>query len=259
MRLAPTTLTLLLLLTAAPCATWSQAVFPFDNGGETGYLKWGDKRPGTPGGTVTWSLIPAGTAGSPFCGTACSGVSQAALQVETAPGAGFEAQTLAQLRPLIVAALDTWAALSGIEFVEVTDAGLPINDAGAEPDATGHIRIGLFNFATGGGGVGYAPPPNGGTGAGDVLLDAGSFYQIAAAAEGVAFDRTFAPNDLPGLLLHELGHAIGLAHPAADGSCPVMQIAEPCPGIVNRAPDASDINSVLFLYQRLFADSFEVP
>ena len=235
-----------------------KAAFPFDSGGETLYLKWGDNHAGTPGGTVTWSLVPAGVAGDAgYCDVACPGSSVATIMVETAPGAGFVSQSLADLEPYILIALQRWSAVTGIVFVKVSDSGLPINDPGAAPAASGHIRFAVFAFGGGGGAVGYAPPPNGGTGAGDVLLDANSFFQIAPGAEGEAFDQRFAPNDLPGLLLHELGHAVGLAHPAFDGTCPVMQVDTSCQGVINRILDTDDIDSARFLYEIMFADGFE--
>lgn len=58
----------------------------------------------------------------------------------------------------------------------------------------------------------------------------------------------FAPNDFQSLLLHELGHAIGLAHPAFDGSCPVMRVHFNCLGKINRLLDADDIAGAQFLY-----------
>jgi len=87
--------------------------------------------------------------------------------------------------------------------------------------------------------------------------DAASLYQLEPGVEGQPFDTTFAPNDFESLLLHEPGHAIGLAHPGFDGSCPVMQIAGPCLGRINRELDPDDLAGAAFLYLALFADGFE--
>lgn len=228
-------------------------LFPFQSGDETLYLKWGDNHAGTSGGIVTWSLVPAGVGGSAYCGTACPGASLATIPVENSPGGGFTQRTLIELKPRIVAALATWSSATDIRFVEAPDSGLPIND----PAASAQIRIAIFDFATGGGAVGFAPPPNGGTGAGDVILDAGSFYQFAPGSEGDAYDTTFAPNDFDTLLLHELGHAMGMAHPPFDGSCPAMQVAAPCLGRINRVPDGDDLAGLRFLYGPVFANGFE--
>ena len=126
-----------------------------------------------------------------------------------------------------------------------------INDAGAVPPDTGQIRIGVFAFASGGGAVGYAPPPNGGTGSGDILFDANSFYAFNSGGEGDPFDAgSTAPNDFETLLLHELGHAIGMAHPphTPGGDCPVMDVDGECYGKINRELDADDIAGIQFLY-----------
>lgn len=223
------------------------AVFPLS---PESSLKWGDNTNGTPGGVITWSFLPAGTPGdTDFCGDACPGLSVDTLNLENSPGGGFSPRTLASLEPFITAAFDKWAAVANLSFVKLdSDSGVAINDAAAVPGATGHIRIGAFHFASGGGAVGFAPPPNGGTGAGDILFDANSFYQFAPGNEGDAYDTTFAPNDFESLLLHEMGHAIGLAHPPVDGTCPVMQVDFACFGFLNRALDADDIAGAQFLY-----------
>ena len=238
------------------------ATFPYTSGSETLYSKWGpDNHAGTPAGSVTWSLIPAGTPGSAtYCSTACPGNSLDAINIENGPGMGFTLTPMANLRDHLRTAFARWSAVSGVRFVELpSDSGVAINDALAVPPATGDIRIGVFAFSSGGGAVGYAPPPNGGTGSGDILFDANSYYQFAAQAEGQAYDTTFAPNDFDTLLLHEMGHALGLAHPVDDGSCPVMQIAAHCFGHVNRQLDADDIAGVQFLYGSLFMDGFDGP
>lgn len=257
-RLPVLTVLAVVLLGISPGAR-AFAVYPFDFGGETLYLKWGDNHAGTPGGDVTWSIMPAGTPGSAsYCGNACPGLSLDTINVEIAPGGGFQQVPLTSFAALFEAAFDRWTAVSGIRFVRLpSDAGLPINDPGAAPNATGHIRIGVFAFASGGGAVGYAPPPNGGTGAGDILFDANSFYQIAPGNEGDPYDTTFAPNDLASLFTHELGHALGLDHPVYDGSCPVMQVHPDCRGIINRVPDADDAAGTAFLYGHLLRDGFE--
>lgn len=239
-------------------AARAYALYPYEGADGTLYLKWGDPHAGKDGGEVTWSLMPAGTPGAAaYCGDACPGNSVAAIEVEVAPGAGFAPVPLETLVDRVERTLARWSRATGIRFRRVADSGVAINDPSAQPPATGDIRIGIFAFASGGGAIGYAPPPNGGSAAGDVLLDANSFYQFAPGGEGDAYDTTFAPNDVESLLLHELGHAVGLAHPAVDGSCPVMQVAPACQGHVNRLLDADDLAGARFLYDSLFADGFE--
>lgn len=224
------------------------SVFPID---ATHSLKWGDNTNGTPGGVVTWSLIPAGTPGDAYCGTACPGSSLDAINIENSPGGGYTLTPLASLEASIEAVLDRWAAVANITFAKLgADSGVAINDPAAVPNATGQIRIGVFAFSGGGGAVGYAPPPNGGTGAGDILLDANSFYAFQPGNDTDPYPAaSTAPNDFESLLLHEVGHAIGLAHPSFDGvTCAVMNVDGPCLFKINRELDADDIAGAQFLY-----------
>jgi hypothetical protein len=78
-------------------------VYPFTSGAETLYLKWGDNHAGTIGGIVYWSFIPAGTAGSAYCGTACPGNSVSSINMEISPGGGFASVPLTSLEPQITA------------------------------------------------------------------------------------------------------------------------------------------------------------
>lgn len=235
------------------------AVNAYVDGSETLYLKWGDNHAGTLGGVVTWSFIPAGTAGSVYCEDACPGTSVSSINVEISPGGGFAPQSLTSLEDKITAMMDLWAAVTGIQFVKVDpDSGVAINDPLAVPNATGQIRIGVFAFNDNSiAGVGYSPPPNGGTGAGDILLNSNAYYQFAPGVQGDTYDMTYAPNDFEGLVLHELGHAIGLEHPTYDGSCPVMQVDPACLGKINRQLGADDIAGARFLYDTLFANGFD--
>ena len=236
-------------LLLAPLSAQAYSLFPL--GGDQ-YLKWGDNTAGTAGGEVTWSFIPAGTSGSAlYCGDACPGTSLDSLNIENGPGLGYTSTLLTDLESYITAAMDEWAQYANITFTKVGDNGVAINDAGAVPPDTGQIRIGVFAFASGGGAVGYAPPPNGGTGSGDILFDANSFYAFNSGGEGDPFDAgSTAPNDFETLLLHELGHAIGMAHPphTPGGDCPVMDVGGECYGKINRELDADDIAGIQFLY-----------
>lgn len=231
------------------------------SGNETLYLKWGDNHAGSAAGVVYWSFIPAGTPGSAtYCGAACPGTSVDALNLEISPGGGFAPATLASLEAHITAMMARWSAVSGIRYVKLaSDSGAAIDDPAAVPPATGQIRIGAFAFASSAGeaAVGYAPPPNGGSGAGDILFNANAFYQFAPGNENDAYDTTYAPNDFDSLVLHELGHALGLAHAANDGSCQVMSVDAACFGHIKRVPTPDDVAGAQFLYGEIFYDGFE--
>lgn len=217
--------------------------------GSGGVLKWGgDNTPGTPGAVVTWGFIPEGTQGDVYCGSACPGVAQSSIWIENSPGTGYTLTPLTSLASYIEAALDKWASVANIHFAgPYSDSGLPINDVNAlAPD----IRIGVFGFSSDGGAVGYAPPPNGGTGSGDIIFDANSFYAFQPGNDGDPFPiASTAPNDFESLLLHELGHVMGLDHPPIDGSCPVMQVIDSsCFYRINRVLKPDDIAGAQFLY-----------
>src|SRR5579884_69568 len=247
----------------ATAAAWLFAaayqVYSYPSGSEALYLKWGDNHAGTDGGTVYWSFIPAGTSGdASYCGSACPGTSVDAINLEIAPGS-FTATPIAANESHTTAMMARWAAHTGIRFVKLaSDSGVAINDPAAVPPATGQIRIGVFAFSGGGeAAVGYAPPPNGGTGAGDILFDANAYYQFAPGNENDPFDTSSAPNDFDSLVLHELGHAIGLAHTPDDGTCPVMCVEAQCLGHIKRRLTPDDMVGAAFLYDRLFVDGFE--
>ena len=102
------------------------------------------------------------------------------------------------------------------QYVGVDRSSKPINDTAA---ISPMIRIGAYPF---GGlaaffcaGTTFGPPPNGGTGAGDVFFNTNVGYQMARGAEGSRLQDFpvgggLYMTDVYGLALHEIGHAIGL-------------------------------------------------
>ncbi|HEY2396143.1 MAG TPA: matrixin family metalloprotease [Rudaea sp.] len=252
----------LALLFAVPAAVSAYSVNSYIDGNQTLYLKWGDNHAGMLGGTVYWSFIPPGTSGSAYCADACPGTSGSSINIEISPGGGFELQPITDLESHITAMMALWSAATGIQFVKLdSDSGVAINDVAAVPPATGQIRIGVFAFDPGvnEAAVGYSPPPNGGTGSGDILFNSNAYYQFAPGNQGDPYDHTYAPNDIDGLILHELGHAIGLEHPDhnADGNCPIMDIDPSCLADINRQLGDDDRAGAMFLYDTLFASGFE--
>lgn len=237
---------------------------PYDwGGGDVAYYKWGDMLDvPSPGGTITWSLMPNGTTVHALAPGGFSGTSNLTSVFNQVGG---EAAALA----MIQSAFDNWSSVANIYFEYVGyDDGTPFGAPKAPGQDIGEIRIGAFSF-NGGGGVGYSAYPIGdNTLAGDIILNSHpeiSFY-VAPGAEGTLYDLYppgggFYRDDFEGLVAHELGHALALDHseepsglmcgyvdgfdytqcayydPDGDGKMPI-----------NRIPDADDINGAQFLY-----------
>ncbi len=144
--------------------------------------------PGIPGGLVTYSYMSnaVGTAG------------------ENADPTNTAITSLPTFQPCFIPEIDlqfdAWEAVSDIQFVQVPDNGLPYN----APGAAGDIRVGshVFDGSSGALAHAYFPPPNSVSLAGDVHLNRAEDWQCTPA---VGFDVGI-------VILHELGHSIGLGH-----------------------------------------------
>lgn len=210
--------------------------YPWGDEGLTYYNKWGDIfTPDSHGGTITWSIMPDGTTIDPaFNDPNISGVSSLNAIMN---GLGYE-----QALSAIERSLAQWSAAANIYFEQVPDSGAPFHGTTATYPNTGHIRLGAFPINAGIGAVGYAPPPNGGNLEGDVLLNANSTFFFDNGAEGELIDVF---NDFESLVIHELGHAIGLAHSDAQS---VMSVNYDVYKYVNRLLDPDDVAAAQFLY-----------
>ncbi len=154
--------------------------------------KWGEKGLGNPGGVVTWSIAGAGEGIGRF--GAGSSRSQNPDNLFT-----FD------YRQVISDAFAQWSAHGDIEFIQVKDGGGSAGSSG-----TADIRI--FFGAIPGNVIGYAffPTRSPSAIAGDVLID---------TLENFNSNQTL----FRGLILHELGHSLGLGH-VASGSVMTPQI-----------------------------------
>jgi len=234
-------------------------------GGPNEYSKWGtSKQAGTSGGVVTWGFVAEGTPGSSYCGIYCQGGSSSSLPNFYPNPSSSNATTplaLASLKDVFQAAFDSWSAIADVQFeyVGIDSSHKPIND----PTVTSPmIRIGAYSF---GGLVAYfvagetfAPPPNGGTGAGSIFLNTNVGYQLSidGADTGRLLDFPAGGGlhmtDLYDFAVHEIGHALGLGHSADpdavmwSGPQPESATLIPAYGCRSLSPD--DIAGARFLY-----------
>jgi Matrixin len=147
--------------------------------------KWGDPTFGT-GATVTYSFMPTGTS----CEAIFSGCTVKSL-ADFMPTA-----FLSEIRK----AFDSWSAIANIKFLEVADDGAAFD----RPTNSGDIRLGgrtIDNYIA----FGYYPPINSISMAGDIHFESNNSWKIAFDAPGFGYD-------IFTLAVHEIGHAIGLAH-----------------------------------------------
>ena len=238
---------------------------PYPWGEDEYYSKWGDIfAPGSPGGTITWSLMPGGTALDASAPAYIHGTSDLTSVFNQVGG---QAAAVA----MIQSAFDHWSAVANIYFVYVgVDDGTPFSAPYASGQMIGDIRIGGFEIDGFSAGVGFAAPPNGDTTLeGDIILNnkAGISFYNAPGAEGELYDLYppgggFYRNEFEGLVAHELGHALALAHSNVptglmcgyvdggfDGSqCGYYDSDGDGKAPINRIPDADDIAGIQFLY-----------
>lgn len=232
-----------------------------------GTPKWGSPTLGT-GAVVTWSLIPDGTdvirppsVDEPFIlhdfwiGTSDLSSVYAQLDPDVAIGEAL-------FRTALTGALDTWAAAANLTFVEVSDAGVPLGYPGATAGVVGDIRIGSWSLASPFDAVAaHAFEPPGGSSLlssflamhspstfGDVTLNKDAFFSTWPGLSEGDFYGGF-PNDIQNLLLHEIGHSLGLTH--SDDIDSIMYVGPGCCDYIQRTLSAEDVANIQTLYGTL--------
>jgi len=191
---------------------------------------------GTPGG-ATWSIMGAGHVD-------VSGFDPGHVGATTAiTSLGF---SLATIEGWIDWALDTWAAVANFTNLGmVADGGGHAGALGAA-GGTGHIRVAAWEIGTAGVLAHAFQPGNeayfgaGGSIAGDVHFDARTWIDDPLGTDP---DNGLTEFDLPTVLLHEIGHALGLGHSAVVGS-----VMEPIYATTRRTLTADDIAGIQAIY-----------
>jgi hypothetical protein len=208
---------------------------------------------------VTWSYMTPGvglglSAPAAWSGTNTLGTGAAndiRVIIDTAHGSGaFDAA--------VQRAFATWAAAANLVFVQVTDQGGDFGTVTA-PD----IRIGAFSFGAGdnAGAAGFGPPGDDQNFpdalAGDIAFNDMNNFNIDPGNEGDALQTGSGGvylNDIEGLLLHELGHTLGIGHSTVSDAVMCGYVSPTFNGSncdythVNRVLGSDDTNAVRNIY-----------
>jgi hypothetical protein len=192
-------------------------------------------------GAATFSIVPAGVSFDHDADTSHGTHRTAAITAIGVPGFATEADYVA----LFDWALNTWASVSGFQNLGlVTDSGANVGASDANGGHLGDIRIAAWEL-TSSSLIAHAFQPGteaiygeGGTLAGDLHLDVNRNWvdDPLAGSSSTRFD-------IYTIVLHEMGHALGLGHSTIRGS--VMENAYRG---ANRELTADDIAGIQAIY-----------
>lgn len=127
-----------------------------------------------------------------------------------------------------------WQAVANINLVQVSDNGVSFGSYGNQQGDSriGDIRIGAIAMGSGTLGAAFSPPQiNGGTLAGDILLNSTTPWMI---------DANY---DLKTVAIHEFGHALGMDHSAISNAVMYSYYTG-----VKQSLNADDTNGVRSIY-----------